>query len=460
MSRDYLQELKDIIYSNKTDEEKRDLISEYHESDIADVVQELSKEDRLKIYELLGTENVSNIFPYFEDVDEVIEEIPLEDVADIIELMDSDDAIDVLEQLDEEDKEKIVSLMEDESVSDIEVIEGYEDDQIGSKITNNFIKITLTSSVPKAMKQVIELAADNDNVSTIYVVDEDDKYYGLFELRDLIIARKNDDLNDIIKRNYPTFLATNTVEDTITKLQEYDMDSYPILDNENHIIGIITSSDVLETVHEELSEDYNKLAGLSSDEEADASVLSSFKKRIPWLVVLLFLGMCVSLLTSRFENVVSNLPIIVFFQSLILGMAGNSGTQSLAVTIRLLSDSEITGKEIRKTIFKEVRVGFLNGLLLSVISFLLVFFFLFISKSNIGGEPFSVIPGLKVSGIVSGSLLISMTISSVIGSLIPIIFKKIHIDPAVASGPFITTINDVLAVLIYYGLASLAFLLI
>lgn len=460
MPRDYVEELKVIIASENDDDAKKSDILQYHESDIADALEELEKSERLMLYRILGDEIVSEIFAYLENVEEYIEEISSEKAADIIELMDADDAIDILDELDEEDREEIVSLMEPEVVEDIELIEQYGEDEIGSKMTNNFILISKTYRVKEAMKKVIKEAAENDNVSIIYVEDEFGKFFGALDLRDLIIARENDRLIDIIKQNYPSFYATEIVSEIIADLKDYGLDSYPILNENDEVIGVLTAADVSETVDEEMKDDYAKLAGLTEEEDLDESVFTSVKKRLPWLIVLLFMGLMVSGLISSFEDVVKTLPMIVFFQSLILGMAGNTGTQSLAVTIRLISDEEVSRKEILKTIFKEVRIGFFNGIILGSLAFGFVFLFLYFTNQGVTSDVFVLDEALKAAFIVGISLLIAMTICSVIGSIIPIIFKKIKIDPAVASGPFITTINDVLAVVIYYGLATLMFLLI
>lgn len=458
MIRDYVLELTQIIESNIPESEKKNSILQYHESDIADALVNLSKEQRLKLYRLLDKEIVSEIFAYLDNVAEYLEELDQENVADIIELMDSDDAIDVLEELDEEDRKEIVSLMEPESVMDINLIDQFSEEQIGSKMTTNFIIISKNHDIKAAMKTVIKEAAENDNVSTIYVEDEYHHFYGAIDLRDLIIARENDPLIEIIKQNYPYFYANEEVTECIGKLRDYALDSYPILNARNELIGVVTSDDVVEVLDEELGDDYAKLGGLTEEENLNESIVSSVKKRLPWLIALLFLGLIVSSLISGFEAVVAALPVIVFFQSLILDMAGNTGTQSLAVTIRMLSIEEVKTKELVKLCLKEIRVGFINGLILSLLAFLFVFCFLFLTKQAVSLEEYSHIEALKASGIVSLSLWVSMTLCSLIGSIIPIFFLKIKIDPAVASGPFITTLNDILAIAVYYGLAYLLFL--
>lgn len=457
MERDLLLEIEKIINSGLSDEEIRDALGDYHENDIASVVHDLSKEDREKLYKFLSDEELANIFTYLDDVEDYIEELPVEKAADIIEEMDSDDAIDVLLELDEEDKNEILNEMDKEAVDDIKLIRQYDEDQIGSKMTNNYIAIQKDMTIKQAMKAVVDEAAEHDNVSTIFVLDGK-KYYGLMDLRDLIIARNGTPLDDIVKTAYPALQATTDISECIQDLKEYALDSIPILNEENELIGVITSDDVVETVDEELSEDYVKLAGIVDTEDLDESLFTSVKKRIPWLLALLALGLVTSLLISGFHSVVAALPALVFFQSLILDMSGNSGTQSLAVTIRIITNEEIDKKLITKTVGKEVSIGFVNGTLLGTLAFVSVFLFLFISKTTIVvNTEFSTKACLLAAMSVSIALLGAMTISTFSGAVIPIIFKKIKIDPAVASGPFITTLNDIIAVAIYYGLASILF---
>lgn len=461
MEREYLDELKAILESDIPNEEKKKKILQYHENDIAELLEELTDEERSQLYAILGNENIAEVWTYTDDIDEVIADMDPERAADIIETMDADDAIDVLEELEEDQRKAIVDAMEPEAKEDIRAITKYDDDQIGSKMTNNYISILNTNSVKEAMKRVIAEAADNDNVSNIYVVDEDDKLIGVIELRDLIIARANTDIKTILKTNYPDFRATELVSDCLMDLREYALDSYPILDDDGKLVGVITADDVIEAVDDEMGDDYAKLAGLTAEDDQDEGVLHAAKKRLPWLLILLVLGLIQSFSMSGFESVVAALPIIVFFQTLVLDMAGNSGTQSLAVTIRALADHEDSGKEIAKAVFRELRVGLLNGLILGVLSFTFVLVFLWVTKKGVEQDAaFAWAATFKGAGIVGISLFVAMTVSSFVGAIVPVIFGKIHIDPAVASGPFITTINDITALLIYYGMAMMLFPLI
>jgi len=459
MDKKYFDEIMAIIDSNLSIAEKREKILQYHENDIADVMDELDADKRKELFEILGNEALGEVLLYADDIGDVVDDLPPEKAADIIETMDADDAIDVLQELDEDSRDEIVSLMEKEAKDDIQAITKYDEDMIGSRMTNNYITILNTDTVKSAMRKVVKEAAENDNVTNIFVLDKEDHLVGVLELRSLIIARDGDDLSKLFKTNYPYFVATELVEECLPKLKEYGMDSYPILDENMKLIGVITSDDIIEALDSESGDDYAKLAGLTEEEDLDESVLTSVKKRIPWLVILLILGLVQSISMSGFEAVVATLPIIVFFQTLVLDMAGNTGTQSLAVTIRMLSTNDVTKKELAKTIFKEVRVGFFNGVLLGTIAFGVVLLYLFIANKGVGAglDTFEIVDAVKGSSIVAAALIIAMTVSSFIGTIVPMIFMKIKIDPAVASGPFITTINDITAMLIYYGLAAILF---
>ncbi len=456
-NRDYKLELLEILNSNLSDEEKKAKLLSYHDNDIAEVVDELDENQRTELFKILGDDKSGDVLAYSENISDVIEDLEPSKAADIIESMDADDAIDVLEELDDSQREEIVSLMDQEAKEDIQEIAKHDDDEIGSKMTNNFVTIHNTDTVKSATKRVIKEAAENDNISTIFVLDENEKFYGVLNLRDLIIARENTDLKSIIKTNYPYFNSKTPVADIINDLKDYAMDSYPIVNDNNELIGVITSDDVVEVLDAETGEDYAKLAGLTDEEDQDGSIFSSIRKRIPWLLILLVLDLVLAFTMTGFENVVEKLPIIVFFQTMILDMAGNTGTQSLGVTIRLLSTRDVGAKDVLKTIFKEIRIGFFNGLILAALAFGFVFLYLFIAKKGVEQIDYTTIQAVKAAGIVGAALISAMTVSATIGTVTPILFKKIHIDPAVASGPFITTINDLTAMLIYFGLAIMLF---
>lgn len=271
----------------------------------------------------------------------------------------------------------------------------------------------------RAMSELVHQAAENDNISTIYVVDSYEIFYGAIDLKDLIIAREGTDPKSIMTCSYPYIYARASIEECIPQLMDYSEDSIPVLDNENKLIGVITARDLVEVVGDELNEDYAKFAGLSSKEDLEEPIFLSVKKR---------------------------LPVIMCFQSLILDMAGNVGTQSLAVAIRVLMDKQLAGKQKISLILKESRVGLTNGVILGALSFLVIGGYLLL-KGNAPTFSFA------VSGCLGAAMILAMVISSLSGTVIPIFFQKIGVDPAVASGPLITTVNDLVAVISYYGLS-------
>lgn len=446
---DYSAELVELLRSNLTQEEKREKLNDYHENDIASILELLTKDERKNLYRLLGSDTVSEVFSYVDDASEYLAEMDIENAADIVENMDADDAVDVLEEMDEEQQKAIIQHMDAESQSDIRLIQSYDDDEIGSKMTTNFVTIKEGSSVKQAMKSVVEQAAENDNLSTIYVLDKDDVFCGAITLQELIIAREYTDLDTIVTTSYPYVYDHENVTECIEQLKDYSEDSIPVLDNDHHLLGVITSQDIVEVVDDEMGDDYAKLAGLTAEEDLNETLLDSMKKRIPWLVILMVLGLLVSSVVSVFEPVMASLTIVVAFQSLVLDMAGNVGTQSLAVTIRVLTDEALSGKEKLKLVLKECRVGFFNGLLLGVIAFVFIGLYLHFFKARTPQFSFA------VSACIGIALLVAMVISSLTGTTIPMFFHKIKVDPAVASGPLITTVNDLAAVVCYYGLATL-----
>ncbi|HCJ07133.1 MAG TPA: magnesium transporter [Lachnospiraceae bacterium] len=445
----YVEELIAIIRSGLPEKELLDRISDYHDNDIAEAITQIKPEERKRLYPILGVERVADIFSYIEDAEVYFNELPIEKVARVVSEMEPDDAVDLLAELDEKKRQKIVTMLDRDAMDDVKLILSYDEDEIGSCMTTNYIVIHNTLTIRQAMRELVVQAGENDNIQTIYVVDDKDAFYGAIDLKNLIIAREYENLEDLVSRSYPYVLDHEQISDCIEQIKDYAEDSIPVLRDDGHIVGIITAQDIVEVVDDEMGEDYAKLAGLTDEEDLRETTKESMKKRLPWLIILLFLGMGVSSVVGAFEAVVAVLPIVMCFQSLILDMAGNVGTQSLAVTIRVLMDENLTGKQKLHLVWKEMKVGFVNGLLLGSLAFVFIGIYIACFKHNAWLHAF------LISGCVGVSLMVAMVISSLVGTLIPIFFHKIKIDPAVASGPLITTVNDLVAVVTYYGLAWL-----
>lgn len=447
-TQDYTGEILKIIRSNTSPAVMCSRLEDYHANDLAEVMPELTVQERCKLYRILDMDMLSDIFEYTDsdNAAEYLKEIDVKKGAAILSRMETDALVEVLHKIDKAKRRLLLDLMDDEVRHDIEVIASFDDDEIGSKMTTNCIIIRENLTVKQAMSSLVEQAAKNDNISTLFVVTEQQKFYGAIDLKDLIIARQDRALEDLVVTSYPYVYAEEDIDDCIEKLKDYSEDSVPVLDNDNRLLGVITSANIIDLVDDEMGEDYAMFAGLTAEEDLKEPLKESMKKRMPWLIVLLGLGMVVSSVVGVFEHVVTQLPIIMAFQSLILDMAGNVGTQSLAVTIRVLMDESLTGKQKVELVFKEMKIGLCNGGLLGILSFAVIGLYIYLFKGK------TLLFSYAVSGCIGVALLLAMLISSAVGTCIPLFFKKINIDPAVASGPLITTVNDLVAVVTYYGL--------
>lgn len=442
----YSLEIAELIRSSLTPKRMQEQLSSYHENDIASALELLNRSERTKLYQILDSDTLAGILEYSDHIAEYVQELSIRKKVDVFSRMETSDVVDVLRHLEKKERETLIDLLNPEVRSDVKLLSSFDEDEIGSVMSTNYIVVPDHASVKEAMSELVRQAAENDNISTIYVVDKYKIFYGAIDLKDLIIAREGTDLKGIMTCSYPYIYARASIEDCIPQLRDYSEDSIPVLDNDNKLIGVITASDLVEVVGDELNEDYAKFAGLSAEEDLEEPIFLSVKKRLPWLFILLGMGLGVSATVGLFESIVAQLPVIMCFQSLILDMAGNVGTQSLAVAIRVLMDKQLSGKQKLTLILKESRVGLTNGLILGALSFLIIGGYL-VLKGNALSFAFA------VSGCLGTAMVLAMLISSLSGTIIPIFFQKIGVDPAVASGPLITTVNDLVAVISYYGLS-------
>lgn len=444
---DYAAEICRIFRNKLTPKLMRERILAYHENDIAGALELLNKEERNRLYSILDTKTLAGVLEYSEQLCKYMGELGIRKRIAVLSQLETATTVEYLHQLEKTERDTLLELMEDDIKREIKLLSSFDEDEIGSKMTTNYVFIRTGTDVRQAMRELIEQAAENDNISTIYVVDEEETLVGAIDLKDLIIARSDTELDSITTTSYPYVYAKEQIEACIERIKDYSEDSIPVLDANNRLKGVLTSQDITQLVGEKIGEDYAKLAGLAAEEDLHEPVKKSIQKRLPWLIVLLGLGLVVSSVVGAFETVVAHLTMIISFQSLILGMAGNVGTQSLAVTIRILTDEKISRKQKIYLIFKEARVGLLNGTVLGILSFIFIGLYLVVLK----GQPAML--SFSVSFCTGIALIIAILLSSITGTVVPILFKKLKIDPAVASGPLITTINDLAAVVTYYGLA-------
>ena len=447
----YESEIIAIIRGNDTPKIIQSRLDDYHGNDIAEVMPRLSLQERKKLYRVCTAEMMSEVFEHLDESDAgaYLEEMDFHKAAEVVGGLETDTAAGILQELDKSRREQLIDALEPDVKKEIRLIASFDSDEIGSKMTTNCIVIRENLDIKGAMRELVNQAEENDNISTLFVVDDSEAFYGAIDLKDLITARKTDNLEDLIVTSFPYVYATELIDDCIEKLKDYSENSIPVLDNSNKLLGVITAQNIIEVVDDEMSEDYARLAGLTAEEDLKEPLRLSMKKRLPWLLVLLVLGMLVSSVVGVFEEVVAQLTLIMAFQSLILDMAGNVGTQSLAVTIRVLMDENLTAGQKVQFVGKEMRVGLCNGLILGTISFGIVGLYIWLIKGR------ELLFSYAVSGCIGVALMLAMLISSAVGTLIPLFFKRINVDPAVASGPLITTINDLVAVVTYYGMSWL-----
>ncbi len=448
---DYESEIIKIIKGNYSPRAAQNKLEGYHGNDVAGAMDALSVSERKKLYRICTAEMLAETFEHL-DEDEAgayLDEMDIQKAAAVVSNLEADTATYILREIERQKRVLIIDALPMDIRKDIALVASFDEDEIGSRMTTNCIVIRENLTIKQAMDELVSQAEGNDNISTIFVTDSDGEFYGAIDLKELIIARHGTDLDNLVQTSFPYVYGHEAIDDCIEKLKDYSEDSVPVLDDSNRFLGVITSQSLVEVIDDEMGEDYARLAGLIAEEDIKEPLSQSMKKRLPWLLALFALGILVSTVVGAFEQVVAQLTLIMAFQSLILDMAGNVGTQSLAVTIRVLMDENLTFKQKSQLVFKEGRVGLFNGIILGIISFVLVGLFIMLFKHR------DILFSFAVSGCIGVALMLAMLISSTVGTLIPLFFKRIKIDPAVASGPLITTVNDLVAVVTYNGLSCI-----
>lgn len=443
---DHRAEVAEILRSALTPKPMKEQILSYHEHDIAAAMELLNRRERDRLYGILDTGSLASILEYSGRPEEYIGELTIRKQVEVLSHLEAATAAEYLHQMGKDERNTLIELMDRDVREEILLLSSFDEDEIGSKMSTNYVAIPAGCSVRQAMRTLIAQAEEHNNISTIYAVSEDSVLVGAIELKKLIIAREHTEISTITMTSYPYVYVNEQIDACVERIKDYSEDSIPVLDMENRLCGVLTSQEILQLADDAMGDDYAKLAGLSAEEDLQEPLRKSIGKRLPWLIVLLALGLVVSSVVGLFERVVAHLAIIVSFQSLILDMSGNVGTQSLAVTIRVLMDERISGKQKRFLIWKEVRVGLVNGCILGFLSTVFVgaYMVLFKGQSPLFSFSISLCTGL--------ALLLSILLSSLAGTVIPMLFKQLKVDPAVASGPLITTVNDLIAVVSFYGL--------
>ncbi|WP_431029256.1 magnesium transporter [Lysinibacillus sp. LZ02] len=422
----------------------REHFLEIHPYDQAQFYEKVGPDIRKIMYHFLSPQEMAVIFREIEIEDDayqnMLKEMDTSYGAAMLSEMYTDDAVDVLYELDNKERESYLEMMDSETVEEINELLAYAEYTAGAIMTTEYVSILESSTVRSAMTVLRKEAPNAETIYYIFVVNDHHQLTGVISLRDLIIADEDKRISEIMSDRVVSVQLTADQEEVAQIMKDYNFLALPVINENSELQGIITVDDIIDVIDEEASDDYSKLAGISDIEDIDTGPLKAAKNRLPWLIVLLFLGMLTANLMGQFEATLDQVALLAVFIPLISGTSGNSGTQALAVAVRGIATGEVSEKSKMKLLMRELVTGIIMGLVCAVIVVGIVYFW----KHNL-------IIGLLVGGAICCSILVA----TLAGSFIPLLMHKLGIDPAVASGPFITTLNDVTSLLIYLGLATM-----
>nr|WP_257391882.1 magnesium transporter [Mesobacillus jeotgali] len=432
----------EALYSEKIDDFRAEFL-DLHPYDQAEFFSELDDEDRAKVYNFLSPEEMADLFENLEadeeDFKDVLAQMNPNYAADMLSNMYADDAVDVLNELDKDQVASYLTIMDEDAAQEIKDLLHYEEYTAGSIMTTEFIAISANQTVRSAMYILKKEAPRAETIYYIFVVDEDKRLAGVISLRDLIVADDETMISEVMSDRVVSVSVGEDQEEVARMMRDYNFLALPVVDFQNHLLGIITVDDIIDVMEEEASDDYSKLAGISDLDTVDRNPLTAARKRLPWLIILLFLGMFTASLIGRFEDTLDKVAILAVFIPLIAGMAGNTGTQALAVAVRGIATGDLEKESKWSIILREAGTGLITGAVCGLLVTFIVYFW--------KGELF-------LGALVGISIFITLIIATLAGSLVPLLMHRLKIDPAVASGPFITTINDIISILIYFGIAT------
>ncbi|WP_284139398.1 MULTISPECIES: magnesium transporter [unclassified Virgibacillus] len=413
-----------------------------HPYDQAMYFMEQIESYRMKIYAYLSPLEVAGLMEHIEldDTTSFFTEMDPRFASAVLAEMATDDAVDILNEMEKDKVASFLTIMDKQAAEEIKQLLHYEEKTAGSIMTTEFVAIDKTKTVQETMLQLKKEAPEAETIYYLYVVDEDKRLAGVISLRDLIIADDHAIIGDLMSEKVVYVSVGKDQEDVAQMIRDYDFLALPVVDFQNHLLGIITVDDILDVMEEEASDDYSKFAAVSDVDRPDENAFIAAKKRLPWLIILLFLGMLTASLISQFEDTLQKVAVLAIFIPVIAGMAGNTGTQALAVAVRGLATGEYGKGGKLKLILREGATGLITGSVSGIVIALVIFLW----KDQ-----------LFLGLLVGFSIMVTLIVATLTGSLIPILMDRLKIDPAVASGPFITTINDIISVLIYFGMATL-----
>mgnify|MGYP001156751525 FL=1 len=440
ITNEFFQNITKYIDS-KNDEAIARLFSEIHYADIAEVLDEIPFKQALYIIKLLDSETTSAVLMETDEDtrEKVLKNLTAKEIAKEVEELDSDDAADMIAELPEERQEAVMSKIEDEDhVKEIEELLSYDEDSAGGLMAKELVQVNENWTVLKCVKEMRIQAEEVTRVHSIYVVDDAGKLKGRLSLKDLLVASTRTPISDIYIPKVDFVTVIDPAEDVANIMRKYDLEAIPVVDDNMVLLGRITIDDIVDVIKEEADKDYQMAAGLTQDVEADDSILELTKARLPWLFLGLIGGVGAFIIMEGFQGVFEKYAALFFFTPLIAAMAGNVGVQSSAIIVQGLANDDIKGS-INSRLLKEMLLAALNGFILAV--FLFLFVWLYQGQIN-----------LAVA--ISASLVVVIIVAGLIGTFVPLFLNKRGIDPAIATGPFITTSNDIFGILIYFMIAK------
>ncbi len=436
----------DFLERNE-DLELNEYIEELHPADVAEILLELDDVKQVKFFSIFSWEQASRVLEEV-DSDTFIELLGIfkrEQKILILDQMAQDDIVDLVAELSEEKRKEIISLLDLEDAKDVRELLIYDEDTAGGIMTKEYITVRKDISIYQAIEDLREKSNEAETIYYVYVVDKDERLVGVLSLRELIVSKPNNIIDEIMHEQVISVNLETDQEDVARLVSKYDLLAIPVVDDNNKIMGIITVDDIIDVIEEEATEDIYKFAGTSEIEDIEEDniltrIFNSVRSRLPWLIVTLFGGLLSARIIGGFQAVIDKNATLALFMPLLAGMGGNVGTQSSTLTVRGIAVGHIHGKEVGRTLFQEICVGFLVGLCCSIIAAVVS---LFIQSQ------------IALSFIIGIAMWANMITAATIGTLVPLIFKKIGVDPAVASAPFITTTIDITGLSIYFTLTSI-----
>lgn len=422
---------------NKNDAALQKQLNALHYADIAEILDELNLDQATYIIKLLDSETTSDVLSELEeDVREkVLQNLSVKEIAEEVKELDTDDAVDLISELPPDRKQKVIAQIDDkELVADINELLEYDENSAGGLMAKELVKVYETWTVAGCLRKIRTQAENVKRVHSIYVVDKADKLIGRLSLKDLLIAKNETKISAIYIPKVDAVHVNDDDEDVARLMAKYDLEAVPVVDDEKTLLGRITIDDIVDVIIEEAEKDYQLAAGITQDVDAEDSIFALTKARLPWLFLGLIGGVGAAIIMGTFDTIIEDFPLILLFTPLIAAMAGNVGVQSSAIIVQGLANDDIKGS-INSRLIKEMLLATLNGIILSVFLFGFMWFWQ---------------QDFQTALAVSVSLVAVIIVAGIVGTFIPLFLHKRGIDPAIATGPFITTSNDIFGILIYF----------